>query len=146
MDCSLLGSSIHGIFQARMLEWVAISFSRGSSQPRDWTQISRIVGRHFTIWATREVTIEYLKQWIKWCQQRREKGRVKKKKKTRSVILYFQSDYIAAFSVPKCIGLAKKFIWVFLWDAMKHSIEIFHSSFSDLRKAFSLLFNMLISY
>ena len=53
MDCSLPGSTIHGIFQARILEWVAISFSRRSSLPRDWTQVSCIVGRHFTIWATR---------------------------------------------------------------------------------------------
>ena len=53
--CSLPGSTIHGIFQARILEWVAISFSRRSSQPRDWTQVSHIVGSHFTIWATREV-------------------------------------------------------------------------------------------
>ena len=44
MDCSLPGSSVHGIFQARILEQVAISFSRRSSQPRDRTQISRIVG------------------------------------------------------------------------------------------------------
>ena len=44
-DCSLPGSSVHGIFQARILEWVAISFSRRSSQPRDWTQVSCIVGR-----------------------------------------------------------------------------------------------------
>ena len=51
MDCSLQGSSIHGIFQARILEWVAISFSRGSSQPRDQTQVSHIAGRRFTIWA-----------------------------------------------------------------------------------------------
>ena len=43
------------IFQARVLEWVAISFSRGSSQPRNQIQVSHIVGRHFTIWATREV-------------------------------------------------------------------------------------------
>ena len=54
MDCSPPGSSIHGILQARILEWVAISFSRGSSQPRDWTQVSSIAGRFFTIWATRE--------------------------------------------------------------------------------------------
>ena len=53
MDCSLPGSSIHGIFQARILEWVAISFYRRSSRPRDWTQVSHIVGRRFTIWATR---------------------------------------------------------------------------------------------
>ena len=40
MDCSLSGSSVHGIFQARILKWVAISFSRRSSQPRDWTPVS----------------------------------------------------------------------------------------------------------
>ena len=47
------------IFQARVLEWIAISFSRGSSQPRDWTRVSRIVDRRFTIWATREVLEVY---------------------------------------------------------------------------------------
>ena len=47
MDCSLPGSSVHGIFQATILEWAAISFSRGSSQPRDQTQVSRSVGRCF---------------------------------------------------------------------------------------------------
>ena len=57
MDCSLPGSSVHGIFQARILEWVAISFSRRSSQPRDWTRVSCIAGRRFTIWATKEVPI-----------------------------------------------------------------------------------------
>ena len=54
MDCSLTGSFMHGIFQARMLEWVAFSFSRRSSWPRDWTRVSLIVGRRFTVWATRE--------------------------------------------------------------------------------------------
>ena len=53
MDCSLPGTSVHGIFQARILGWVAISFSRGSSRPRDQTWVSRIVGRRFTVWATR---------------------------------------------------------------------------------------------
>ena len=54
MDWSPPGSSIHGIPQARIRDWVAISFSRGSSQPRDQTQVSRIVGRRFNLWATRE--------------------------------------------------------------------------------------------
>ena len=54
MVCSLPASSVHGIFQVRVLEWVAISLSRGSSRPRDWTRVSCIAGRHFTIWATRE--------------------------------------------------------------------------------------------
>ena len=50
----LPGSSLHGILQARVLEWVAISFSRGSSLPRDRTRVSRIPGRCFNLWATRE--------------------------------------------------------------------------------------------
>jgi len=54
LDCSLLGSSIHGIFQARVLELDAISFSRGSSWLRDRTWVSHIKSRHFIIWATRE--------------------------------------------------------------------------------------------
>ena len=54
MDYSPLGSSVHGILQARILEWIIIPFSRGSSQPRDWTQVSCTAGRFFTVWATRE--------------------------------------------------------------------------------------------
>ena len=49
MDCSLPGSSVHGIFQAIVLEWIAISFSRGSSQSRDQTLVSHIADRCFTI-------------------------------------------------------------------------------------------------
>ena len=49
-----LGSAVRGIFQARILEWVAIPFSRGSPQPRDWTQISYIAGIFFTIWGLRK--------------------------------------------------------------------------------------------
>ena len=45
VDCSPPGSSVHGISQARILEWVAISYSKGSSQPRDWTWLS-CIGRH----------------------------------------------------------------------------------------------------
>ena len=54
MDCSPPGSSVYGIFQARILEWIAISFSRVSSRPRDWTWVSCTAGRFFTIWAMRE--------------------------------------------------------------------------------------------
>ena len=57
MDCSPPGSSVHGIFQARVLEWGAIAFSRGSSQPRDQTQVSCIIGSCFTLWATREAKL-----------------------------------------------------------------------------------------
>ena len=53
MDCSTQGSSVHGILQARIPEWVAIPFSGGSSSPRDLTQVSCIAGTFFTIWVTR---------------------------------------------------------------------------------------------
>ena len=51
------GSSVHGLLQARILEWIAIFFSRGSSQPRNWTQVSRIAGRFFTSWTTGEAPL-----------------------------------------------------------------------------------------
>ena len=57
MDCSMPGSSVHGIFSSRILEWVAISFPRGSSQPRDQACVSCIAGRHFYCWATGEASI-----------------------------------------------------------------------------------------
>ena len=63
MDCSLPGSSVHGIFQAIVLEWIAISFSRGIFPTRDRTQVSRIVNRRFTVWATREGHGGF---WVKW--------------------------------------------------------------------------------
>ena len=58
LDCSPLGSSVHGLFQARILEWVAIPDSRGSSYPRDWTWISHIALGSFTIWP--------LLSWVLW--------------------------------------------------------------------------------
>ena len=67
--CDPMNCTVHGILQARILEWVAFSFSRGSSQPRDRTQVSRITGRFFTSWATREAnkpktnTIWYRYMW-----------------------------------------------------------------------------------
>ena len=54
MACGPSGSSVCGILQARILQWVAISFCRGSSRPRDQTRVSCIAGRFFTVWATRE--------------------------------------------------------------------------------------------
>ena len=62
MNCSPPGSFVHGILQARVLEWIAISFSRGYSWPRDRTRVSCIAGRRFTVWATRESTEELYKK------------------------------------------------------------------------------------
>ena len=50
----LMDYTVHGILQARILERIPFPFSKGSSQPRDWTQVSRIAGGFFTSWATRE--------------------------------------------------------------------------------------------
>ena len=60
VDCNLLGFSVHGILQARILEWIAISFSRGSSWPRDQTRVSRIGGRRFSLCTTREAPMAQL--------------------------------------------------------------------------------------
>ena len=57
MDCSLSGSSVHGIFQARVLEWIAISFSSGLSRPRNRTRVSHTAGRRFTVGAVREAQV-----------------------------------------------------------------------------------------
>ena len=57
MDCSLPGSSVHGISQARILEWVVISFSRGSAQPRDRTSFSCIGRQILYYWATWEAPV-----------------------------------------------------------------------------------------
>ena len=57
MDCSPPGSSVYGIFQAGILEWIAIPFSRGSSRPRDRIPVSCIAGKFLIIWAIREATL-----------------------------------------------------------------------------------------
>ena len=76
MDCSPPGSSVHGILQARILEWIAMPSSRGSSQPRDRTQVSGIEGGFLSVWATREakqpLEVGYLSSptesiKVKWC-------------------------------------------------------------------------------
>ena len=59
MDCSPPGSSVHGILHARVLEWVALPSSKGSSWPRVWTWVSCIASRLFTIWATRETLMSW---------------------------------------------------------------------------------------
>ena len=52
--CDPMDYTVHGILQATILEWIAFPFSRGYSQPRDWTQVSHIAGEFFTVWVTRE--------------------------------------------------------------------------------------------
>ena len=87
MDGSLPGSVVHGLFQARILEWAAISFSRGSSQARDWTRVSCIADRRFTVWATREAQAKsYSWLGIAWvlCNNKGKKTKRKKGEKSSS--------------------------------------------------------------
>ena len=72
--CDLMDYTVHGFLQARILEWVAVLFSRASSQPRYWTQVSCIAGRFFTDWVVREVHISVKNS--------------KKKKKLKSHVTY----------------------------------------------------------
>ena len=69
VDCNLLGFSVHRILQARILEWIAIFFSRGSSWPRDWTHVSCIGGRRFNLWATREALQCRRPQFNSWVRK-----------------------------------------------------------------------------
>ena len=64
MDCSLQGSSVHGIFQARVLEWVAIAFSRGSSWPRDRTRVSQLQADAFPSEPPGKIIINHTKLQI----------------------------------------------------------------------------------
>ena len=68
--CNSMDSRVHGILQARILKWVVVPFSRGSFQPEDWTQVSHIAGRFFTVWATREahwcVLFDNCHCWALW--------------------------------------------------------------------------------
>jgi len=67
--CDPIDYTIHGILQARILEWVAVLFSRGSSQLRDWTKVFCITGRFFIVWVTREAFFLIL-FFLQWCQLR----------------------------------------------------------------------------
>ena len=72
IPCDPMGYTVHGILQSKILEWVAFPFSRGSSQPRDRTQVSHIGGRFFTSWATRESP--YNPEILLWlCKQKDRK-------------------------------------------------------------------------
>ena len=65
MDYSLPGSSVHGMLQAKILEWVAIPFSKRSFQPWDWTWVSSIAGRFFTVWTIKHASNVYVREWKK---------------------------------------------------------------------------------
>ena len=94
MDCSPPGSSLHGIFQAIVLEWIAISFSRGSSWPRDRTLVSCIAGWCFTGWATRESPKEQWKWKWKW-----------------SRFWLFATPWAVAYQAPPSVEFSRQKYW-----------------------------------
>ena len=107
MDCSMPGASVHGIIQARILEWVAMPFFRRSSQPRDWTQVSCIVGGFFTVWATKEArlaakyllfNISFMKyNCLTYVSQRWHKT--------------FNGTFPSNFSYLRCSGCCRRFLF-----------------------------------
>ena len=96
MDCSLPGSSIHGILQARILEWVAISYSRGSSQPRDQTRISYIASRFFPVWATRKTHVRLGSEM---------------EVKSLSHVRLFVTPWTVAYQGPPSVGFSRQEYW-----------------------------------
>ena len=99
VDWSLLGSSVHvsGLLQARILEWVAISFSRGSSWPRHRNGVSSIADRCFTLWATREA--QYSTDVVRFKISTPEIG---DGKRIRKVVVQYHSMFFHFFSSQFC--------------------------------------------
>ena len=96
MDCSPPDSSVHGILQGRILEWVAIPFSRGSSQLRDQIPVSHIAGRFFTVWATRQAQNYHMtKQLHYWAYILRKPH-----------FFFFLILFLLYFTLQYCIGFA----------------------------------------
>ena len=123
MDCSLPGSSLHGILQARVLEWVAISFSSGSSQPRDWTRVSRIPGRRFNLWATRSRQCSVLGLWDCFClcNDLSVSARVGERKEENKENLGTAVNSCASLETPHAMAPWKMFC-VVLWISVRISL------------------------
>ena len=106
VDCSPPSSSVHGILQARILEWVAISFSRGSSRPRDQTQVPHIAGRCFNLCTIREA-LKYnnpstnIKDFKGGKEARlKEEGRRRERRSERGDL----TDVFWHLQIPRCYG------------------------------------------
>ena len=99
MDCSPPGSSVRGILQVRILQWVSISTSKGSSPPRDQTQVSCIVGRFVTVCTTRKALCHRVWPKKKKIELENKRFNKKRNRKTKlSVVLYLGS--LSIFFTP----------------------------------------------
>ena len=108
LDCSLPGSSVHGIFQARVLEWFAISFSRGSFWLRDQTQVSCIAGRCFILWATREAQVKPNSVILNGSQS----SSLKSKNLVLSLVLIYLHLMLSAQKFPCLWSLLNAGLWI----------------------------------
>ena len=141
MDCSPPGSSLHGISQARILQWVAIPLSRGSSQLRDWTWVSYIAGGFFTVWATREAEEKQIidKEINKVCKGCAEGYERKKKSMEQSSSLPSGEAQRWGWQWPRGHTQTRKFKgyqfpasqWTCALFANMH-LRLFHNCFSSL--------------
>ena len=121
MDCSPPGSSIHGILKTRILDWFAISFSRGSSWPRDRTQVSYTAGEFFIIWAT--ISLVYAKFFFLFffwdlVFKFPRSFLVMKKRKSRIVLLL-----LSVLFLKKILSTTTGKIWNFLFTAWESQIN-----------------------
>ena len=136
--CDPMDYTVHEILQARILEWIAFPFSRGSSQPRDWTQVSHIAGGVFTSWTTREATATATAKSLQSCltllqPHRRQPTRlprpwdspgkntgvachfllqcIKVKVKSLSHVRLFATLWTAAHQAPPSMGFSRQEYW-----------------------------------
>ena len=131
MDCSPPGSSVHGISQAKILEWVAISSSRGSSQPRDWTHVS-CTGRQILYWHCYAKSLQSCPtlcdpidgsppgspvpgilqaRTLEWVAISFSMHEGEKRKWSRSVLSDSATSWIAAYQAPPSMGFSRQECW-----------------------------------
>ena len=117
MDCSPPGSSVHGVLQPGILEWVAMPSSRRSSQPRDGTWVSCTVGRFFTVWATWEAqrwysywtgrgSVQHLLKFGNFCDKKETYNQCRMR--MHYVTGYLGTNFIRILSVKKKVTKKKK--------------------------------------
>ena len=149
MDCSPPGSSVHGIFQVKILEWVAIPFSRGSSWPRGRTGDPCFIDRFFTIWSTRKVGYQQIaplhnslamdslcfvdSDWMRWAPPAKHWAwichvlRIHLSHKTSKAGSWVHSSLVYRMRIQKSVSWKK--IWsIFYWKrgnwySEKHSLQ-----------------------
>ena len=149
IDCSLPSSSVHGILQARILEWIAISFSRGCSHPRDRTRVSCLAGRSSTNWPTRESQIQVL-------------SAINLKDKQKIFFFcfpsfylicflrvnFFSCDYYCHFPLVSCFSYIFLFFswgvfpFYFWWFSYVHNEEVVFK-FAHMFSSFNFSFNFI---